>query len=255
MLGGNVGLITQRPFRSPHHTISDVALVGGGSNPKPGEISLAHNGILFLDELPEFKRQVIEVLRQPLEDRVVTISRAKISVDYPSGFMLIASMNPSPSGDFYDPTGNSGDPEHIVKRYLAKISGPLMDRIDLHIEVQPVPYDKLAEKKDGETSAEIRARVVAARKIQEQRFKDVPGVYCNAQLSPKLVKVHCQINEAGEMLMKNAMEKLGLSARSYARIFKVARTIADLEASPNIEAHHIAEAIQYRSLDRDGWLG
>ncbi len=255
LLGGNVGLITQRPFRSPHHTISDVALVGGGSNPKPGEISLAHNGILFLDELPEFKRQVIEVLRQPLEDRVVTISRAKISVDYPSSFMLIASMNPSPSGDFYDPTGNSGDPEHIVKRYLAKISGPLMDRIDLHIEVQPVPYDKLAEKKDGETSAEIRARVVAARKIQEQRFKDVPGVYCNAQLSPKLVKVHCQINEAGEMLMKNAMEKLGLSARSYARIFKVARTIADLEASPNIEAHHIAEAIQYRSLDRDGWLG
>lgn len=255
LLGGNVGLITQRPFRSPHHTISDVALVGGGSNPKPGEISLAHNGILFLDELPEFKRQVIEVLRQPLEDRVVTISRAKISVDYPSSFMLIASMNPSPSGDFYDPTGNSGDPEHIVKRYLAKISGPLMDRIDLHIEVQPVPYDKLAEKKDGETSAEIRARVVAARKIQDQRFKDVPGVYCNAQLSPKLVKVHCQINEAGEMLMKNAMEKLGLSARSYARIFKVARTIADLEASPNIEAHHIAEAIQYRSLDRDGWLG
>ncbi len=255
LLGGNVGLITQRPFRSPHHTISDVALVGGGSNPKPGEISLAHNGILFLDELPEFKRQVIEVLRQPLEDRVVTISRAKISVDYPSSFMLIASMNPSPSGDFYDPSGNSGDPEHIVKRYLAKISGPLMDRIDLHIEVQPVPYDKLAEKKDGETSAEIRARVVAARKIQEQRFKEVPGIHCNAQLSPKLVKVHCQINEAGEALMKNAMEKLGLSARSYARIFKVARTIADLEASPNIEPHHIAEAIQYRSLDRDGWLG
>lgn len=255
LLGGNVGLITQRPFRSPHHTISDVALVGGGSNPKPGEISLAHNGILFLDELPEFKRQVIEVLRQPLEDRVVTISRAKISVDYPSSFMLIASMNPSPSGDFYDPSGNSGDPEHIVKRYLAKISGPLMDRIDLHIEVQPVPYDKLAEKKDGETSAEIRARVIAARKIQEQRFKEVPGIYCNAQLSPKLVKVHCQINEAGEALMKNAMEKLGLSARSYARIFKVSRTIADLEASPNIEPHHLAEAIQYRSLDRDGWLG
>lgn len=255
LLGSNVGLITQRPFRNPHHTISDVALVGGGSNPKPGEISLAHNGILFLDELPEFKRQVIEVLRQPLEDRVVTISRAKISVDYPSSFMLIASMNPSPSGDFYDPSGGSGDPEHVVKRYLAKISGPLMDRIDLHIEVQPVPYDKLADKNQGETSAEIRARVVLARKIQEMRFKGIEGVHSNSQLTPKLEKIHCKIDAAGEALMKNAMEKLGLSARSYGRIFKVARTIADLEASPNIEAYHIAEAIQYRSLDRDGWMG
>ena len=255
LLGSNVGLITQRPFRNPHHTISDVALVGGGSNPKPGEISLAHNGILFLDELPEFKRQVIEVLRQPLEDRVVTISRAKISVDYPSSFMLIASMNPSPSGDFYDPHGGSGDPEHVVKRYLAKISGPLMDRIDLHIEVQPVPYDKLADKTTGETSADIRARVILARKIQELRFKVIEGVHSNSQLTPKLEKMHCKIDTAGEALMKNAMEKLGLSARSYGRIFKVARTIADLEASTNIEAHHIAEAIQYRSLDRDGWSG
>jgi magnesium chelatase family protein len=255
LLGSNVGLITQRPFRSPHHTISDVALVGGGSNPKPGEISLAHNGILFLDELPEFKRQVIEVLRQPLEDRIVTISRAKISVDYPSSFMLIASMNPSPSGDFYDPNGGAGDPEHIVKRYLSKISGPLMDRIDLHIEVQPVPYDKLADKREGESSKQIRSRVIAARKIQEERFRGIEGIHSNSQLSPKLEKKHCKIDAAGEALMKNAMEKLGLSARSYGRIFKVARTIADLEASPNIEAHHIAEAIQYRSLDRDGWTG
>lgn len=250
----NAGLLTERPFRSPHHTVSDVALVGGGSNPKPGEISLAHNGILFLDELPEFKRAVLEVMRQPLEDRIVTISRAKISVDYPASFMLVAAMNPSPSGDFYDPTGN-GDPEHLVKRYLSKVSGPLMDRIDLHIEVQPVPYDKLAEKRDAESSKEIRERVIKARKIQQMRYKDYEGVFTNAQLNPKLQKRYCQINEAGEQLMKNAMEKLGLSARSYGRIFKVARTIADLEESQAIEVNHIAEAIQYRSLDRDGWMG
>lgn len=250
----NAGLLTERPFRSPHHTVSDVALVGGGSNPKPGEISLAHNGILFLDELPEFKRAVLEVMRQPLEDRIVTISRAKISVDYPASFMLVAAMNPSPSGDFYDPTGN-GDPEHLVKRYLSKVSGPLMDRIDLHIEVQPVPYDKLAEKRDAESSKEIRERVIKARKIQQKRYKDYEGVFTNAQLNPKLQKRYCQINDAGEQLMKNAMEKLGLSARSYGRIFKVARTIADLEESQAIEVNHIAEAIQYRSLDRDGWLG
>jgi magnesium chelatase family protein len=216
---------------------------------------LAHNGILFLDELPEFKRQVLEVLRQPLEDRQVTISRAKITVDYPASFMLIAAMNPSPSGEFFDPTGMSGDPEQIVKRYLAKVSGPLMDRIDLHIEVQPVPYDKLADKSEGESSADIRKRVIAARKIQELRFKDIEGIHSNSQLSPNLVKKHCQIDEASEALLKNAMDKLGLSARSYGRIFKVARTIADLENSTNIQVNHIAEAIQYRTLDRDGWLG
>lgn len=255
LLNTNQGLITQRPFRGPHHTVSDVALVGGGSNPKPGEISLAHNGILFLDELPEFKRQVLEVLRQPLEDRIVTISRAKITVDYPASFMLIASMNPSPSGDFYDPSGVNGDPEHVVKRYLSKISGPLMDRIDLHIEVQPVPYEKLSDRKEGESSEIIRKRVIKARKIQENRFKGLEGIHNNAQLTPKLVKQHCQIDAAGEALMKNAMDKLGLSARSYGRIFKVARTIADLEDSEKIQASHIAEAINYRSLDRDGWLG
>lgn len=216
---------------------------------------MAHNGILFLDELPEFKRQVLEVLRQPLEDRVVTISRAKITVDYPASFMLVASMNPSPSGDFYDPSGANGDPEHVVRRYLSKISGPLMDRIDLHIEVQPVPYEKLAEKREGESSAQIRKRVIDARKLQEKRFSAYEGIHCNAQLTPKLVKMHCQIDPAGEALMKNAMEKLGLSARSYGRIFKVARTIADLEKSESILAQHIAEAINYRSLDRDGWLG
>lgn len=229
--------------------------MGGGSNPKPGEISLAHNGILFLDELPEFNRQVLEVLRQPLEDRVVTISRAKITVDYPASFMLIASMNPSPSGDFYDPTSSEGDPEHVVRRYLAKVSGPLMDRIDLHVEVSPVPYEKLADRREGEPSEIIRQRVVIARKIQEERYKGVQGIHCNAQLTPKLVKQHCQIDTAGQELMKQAMEKLGLSARSYHRIFKVARTIADLGHCPNIEMRHLAEAISYRSLDRDGWLG
>jgi len=254
-LNNEKGLLTERPFRSPHHTVSDVALVGGGTNPKPGEISLAHNGILFLDELPEFKRSALEVLRQPLEDREVTISRARMSVHYPAGFMLIAAMNPSPSGDFYDSKGNEGDPEHIVKRYLAKISGPLMDRIDLHIEVQPVPYEKLADKRVGETSKEIRERVATARLIQEKRFEDVQGIYSNAQLTPKLQKEHCKIDKEGEQLMKNAMEVLGLSARSYGRIFKVARTIADLDSKQNITANHIAEAIQYRSLDRDGWLG
>lgn len=255
ILNTEIGLVNTRPFRSPHHTVSDVALVGGGSNPKPGEISLANNGILFLDELPEFKRAVLEVLRQPLEDRVVTISRAKISVDYPANFMLVAAMNPSPSGDFYDPNSLNGDAEHIVKRYLSKISGPLMDRIDLHIEVQPVPYEKLSDKREGESSTEIRQRVIKAREIQEKRYKNYKGIHSNAQLTPKLSKKYCEINVAGELLMKNAMEKLGLSARSYGRIFKVARTIADLDHKENIEAEHIAEAIQYRSLDRNGWIG
>jgi magnesium chelatase family protein len=255
-LNDNIVIKDDKYINTPYYnSISDVALVGGGGNPKPGEISLAHNGILFLDELPEFKRQVLEVMRQPLEDRVVTISRAKISVDYPASFMLVASMNPSPSGDFYDPSGNTGDPEHVVRRYLAKISGPLMDRIDLHVEVQAVPYEKLADKREGESSAVIRERVMKARKIQEERYQGIEGIHCNAQITPKLEKIHCKIDAAGEALMKNAMEKLGFSARSYGRIFKVARTIADLESSIDIRAHHIAEAIQYRSLDRDGFLG
>lgn len=253
MLKGE-GMMTQRPFRSPHHTISDVALVGGGSFPRPGEISLAHNGILFLDELPEFKRTVLEVLRQPLEDRIVTISRAKISVDYPASFMLVAAMNPSPSGDFYT-AGHSADSEFAVKRYLAKISGPLMDRIDLHIEVNPVPYEKLSEKRNGESSETIRKRVIEAREIQQERYKEHEGVYCNALLPPKLIEEFCALDAPSEALLKTAMERLKLSARSHARILKVARTIADLAKSPDITTEHIAEAIQYRSLDREGWLG
>ena len=253
LLPTNVSLVTSRPFRNPHHTVSDVALVGGGSNPKPGEISLAHNGILFLDELPEFKRSVLEVLRQPLEDRVVTISRAKISVDYPSSFMLVASMNPSPSGDFYKP-GESADSEFAVRRYLAKISGPLMDRIDLHIEVNPVPFEELRNRAPGESSIEIRERVVAARNIQTERYSANESIHNNAQLTPKLMKQYCEIDKAGESLLKNAVDKLGFSARSYARILKVARTIADLEGSESIATNHLAEAIQYRSLDREGWL-
>jgi len=253
LLGSHDSLITERPFRNPHHTVSDVALVGGGSNPKPGEISLAHNGILFLDELPEFKRSVLEVLRQPLEDRVVTISRAKISVDYPSSFMLIASMNPSPSGDFFQP-GESSDSEFAVRRYLAKISGPLLDRIDLHIEVNPVPFEELRNRENGEPSRSIRERVVEARNIQTKRYEMEKEIYSNSQLTPKLQKKHCEIDAAGETLLKNAVERLGFSARSYARILKVARTIADLDASENIATQHLAEAIQYRSLDRDGWM-
>lgn len=252
LLSANLSLVKQRPYRSPHHSTSGAALVGGGSVPKPGEISLAHNGILFLDELPEFKREVLEVLRQPLEDRLVTISRARMTVDYPASFMLVASMNPSPSGDFYEP-GKSNDSEHAVRRYLNRISGPLMDRIDIHIEVNPVPYAELSSKKKGEGSKSIRERVVAARNIQTERYKDVFGVHSNAQLTPKLQEKYCQIDANGEMILKTAVEKLGFSARSYARILKVARTIADLDGKSNIEAGHIAEAIQYRSLDRDVW--
>ncbi|TVR38872.1 MAG: ATP-binding protein [Cryomorphaceae bacterium] len=255
LMDSHSALITTRPFRNPHHTVSDVALVGGGTNPKPGEISLAHNGILFLDELPEFKRAVLEVLRQPMEDRKVTISRARITVDYPASFMLVASMNPSPSGDFYDPEKGTADSEMAVRRYLNKISGPLMDRIDLHIEVSPVPFDELSNKAAGEGSASIRQRVRVAREIQTARYMDYPGIHSNAQLTPKLMKVYCEVDEAGNRLLKNAVERLGFSARSYARILKVARTIADLEASHSIQSRHVAEAIQYRSLDREGWLG
>ncbi|MGY6561150.1 MAG: YifB family Mg chelatase-like AAA ATPase [Luteibaculaceae bacterium] len=254
LLDSSTSLLTTRPYRSPHHTVSDVALVGGGPFPKPGEISLAHNGILFLDELPEFKRTVLEVMRQPLEDRVVTISRAKITVTYPASFMLVASMNPSPSGDFYNPNNPNGDSEMAVKRYLSKISGPLMDRIDLHIEVSPVPFDELSGKRTGETSESIRKRVLVAREIQTRRYVEYLGLHSNAMLSPKLVEKYCEIGEPARQLLKTAVEKLGLSARSHNRILKVARTIADLEATENIKTEHIAEAIQYRSLDRDGFM-
>jgi magnesium chelatase family protein len=254
LLTQDTSLLTVRPYRSPHHTVSDVALVGGGPFPKPGEISLAHNGILFLDELPEFKRTVLEVMRQPLEDRIVTISRAKITVTYPASFMLVASMNPSPSGDFYNPNDPNGDSEQAVKRYLNRISGPLMDRIDLHIEVSPVPFDELSSKGKGEPSEKIRERVIKARALQTSRYAEYRGLHSNAMLSPKLVEEYCQIGEPSRQLLKSAVERLGLSARSHNRILKVARTIADLEGQKNIETHHIAEAIQYRSLDRDGFL-
>jgi magnesium chelatase family protein len=249
------GLITQRPFRSPHHTISDIALVGGGNNPQPGEISLAHNGVLFLDELPEFKRTVLEVMRQPIEDRVVTISRAKFSVEYPASFMLIASMNPCPCGYYNHPEKECVCAPGIVQKYLNKISGPLLDRIDLHIEVTPVPFNELSRAQSGETSREIRARVIKAREIQGRRFGEDKQIHCNAQMRTKDLKKYCELTEAGSTLIRNAMERLGLSARAYDRILKVARTIADLENSENIETNHLAEAINYRSLDRDGWAG
>lgn len=251
----NQGLICQRPFRSPHHTISDVALVGGGQYPQPGEISLAHNGVLFLDELPEFKRTVLEVMRQPLEDREVTISRAKFTVTYPSSFMLIASMNPSPSGYFNDPDAPVTSSPAEMQRYLSKISGPLLDRIDIHIEVNPVPFEKLSEETISEPSVAIRERVTMARNIQTQRFNNMENVHYNAQMNVKQIKQYCKLNSVSKSLLKTAMEKLNLSARAYDRILKVSRTIADLENSEDIQPHHISEAIQYRSLDREGWLG
>lgn len=250
-----VGLMNQRPFRSPHHTVSNVALVGGGSYPQPGEISLAHNGVLFLDELPEFKRDVLEVLRQPLEDREVTISRAKFTVTYPSSFMLVASMNPSPSGYFNDPDAPVTSSPHEMNRYMSKISGPLLDRIDIHIEVTPVPFEKLSDTRKAENSATIRERVTKAREIQSNRFESLNQVNYNAQMGPKLIREHCKLDDNSLQLLKTAMERLNLSARAYDRILKVSRTIADLDASENIESSHIAEAIQYRSLDREGWLG
>jgi magnesium chelatase family protein len=251
----NDGLISVRPFRSPHHTISDVALVGGGSYPQPGEISLAHNGVLFLDELPEYKRTVLEVMRQPLEDRKVTVSRAKFSVEYPAGFMLVAAMNPCPCGYYNHPEKDCVCSPGIVQRYLNKISGPLLDRIDLHVEVVPVSYSELSAQQTGENSKSIRQRVIKARELQHKRFENHPGIYCNAQMSSKLLREVCLIDQTGNQLLKNAMEKLGLSARAYDRILKVARTIADLDMSPKIENQHLAEAIQYRSLDREGWAG
>ncbi|MCS6821146.1 MAG: YifB family Mg chelatase-like AAA ATPase [Microscillaceae bacterium] len=249
----NASLIAQRPFRSPHHTISDVALVGGGANPQPGEISLAHNGVLFLDELPEFKRTVLEVMRQPLEERKVTISRAKVSVEFPANFMLIASMNPCPCGYYNHPNRECVCAAGAVQKYLNKISGPLLDRIDLHVEVTPVSFEEMTSKRKSESSKSIRERVIKAREIQLERFKNHRGIYCNAMMPPQLAQQICLLSEAGKRLLKTAMERLGLSARAFDRILKVARTIADLANSPDILIEHLAEAIQYRSLDRESW--
>ena len=251
----NEGLISVRPFRSPHHTISDVALVGGGGNPQPGEISLAHNGVLFLDELPEFKRTVLEVMRQPLEERRVTISRAKSSVEFPASFMLVSSMNPCPCGYYNHPEKECVCAPGVVQKYLNKISGPLLDRIDLHVEVTPVSFAELTKERLSEKSEDIRARVVKARDIQEERFKENENVYCNAQMSSKQLRTICKITDEGKQLLKTAMDRLGLSARAFDRILKVARTIADLADSADIKTEHLAEAIQYRSLDREGWAG
>lgn len=248
-------LISKRPYRSPHHTVSDAALVGGGTNPQPGEISLAHNGVLFLDELPEFKRTVLEVMRQPMEERRVTISRAKIALDFPASFMLVASMNPCPCGYYNHPEKECTCPPGAVQKYLNKISGPLLDRIDLHVEVTPVPFSELSSIKDSEKSEAIRTRVIKAREIQLERYKEQEGIYCNAQMNTQMLRQHCALNTAGAHLLKVAMEKLNLSARAYDRILKVSRTIADLNAAADIKPEHVAEAIQYRSLDREGWAG
>ena len=254
-LNRSKGLMNKRPFRSPHHTISDVALVGGGTYPQPGEISLSHNGVLFLDELPEFKRSVLEVMRQPLEDREVTISRARFTITYPSSFMLVASMNPSPGGFFVDQGQESGISVLEAQRYLSKISGPLLDRIDLHIELQPVPFEKLSDKRSGEKSKTIRERVIIARDIQSERFSSRNDIHYNAQMNVKQIREYCQIDQTSQDLLKHAMQHLNLSARAYDRILKVSRTIADLSKSDIILPEHISEAIQYRSLDREGWLG
>jgi len=254
-IDSNTSLISQRPFRSPHHTISDVALVGGGTFPQPGEISLAHNGVLFLDELPEFKRTVLEVMRQPLEDRKICISRAKSTIEYPASFMLVASMNPCPCGYYNHPDRECVCGPGVVQKYLSRISGPLLDRIDIHIEITPVPFEKLSEIKDSESSEEVRGRVIKARQIQELRFKDIDGVYCNAQMSSKQQRTYASPDKDGSELLKNAMQRLNLSARAYDRILKVARTIADMDDSENILSNHIAEAINYRNLDREGWAG
>jgi len=253
LIGRNAALVRTRPFRSPHHTISDAGLVGGGTYPQPGEISLAHNGVLFLDELPEFKRQVLEVMRQPMEDRIVTISRAKISIDFPANFMLVAAMNPCPCGYYNHPDKECTCKPGDVQRYLNKVSGPLMDRIDLHVEVVPVAYNDLASRGSGESSAVVRERVLKARHIQEKRFADTPGIYANSQMGSQQLQKYCSIDEVSSRMLKNAMEKLGLSARAYDRILKVSRTIADLDGSDAIRAEHVAEAINYRSLDRDTW--
>ena len=253
LMRNNTSLISVRPFRSPHHTISDVALVGGGGNPQPGEISYAHNGVLFLDELPEFKRSVLEVMRQPIEDRIVTISRARFTVEYPASFMLVAAMNPCPCGYYNHPEKECVCIPGQVQKYLNKISGPLMDRIDIHVEVVPVPFEKLTQIEEGEKSESIRERVVKARDVQQDRFKSTPNIHANAQMSSRQLRDVCQVNQAGHTLLKNAMEKLSLSARAYDRILKVSRTIADLNGSEELKTEHLAEAIHFRSLDRETW--
>jgi len=254
-LGNNTSLMTRRPFRSPHHTISDIALVGGGSNPQPGEISLANNGVLFMDELPEFKRSVLEVMRQPLEDRTITISRARFTVDYPASFMMVASMNPCPCGFHNHPGKECVCSPGVVQKYLNRISGPLLDRIDIHIEVVPVDVDSITEEKISESSDVVRQRVVIARKIQSDRFEDLDNIHCNAQMVSTMIHDFCRLKRESASILKNAMDLLGLSARAYDRILKVSRTIADLEQSDNIEPAHISEAIGYRNLDREGWAG
>lgn len=246
-------LMTVRPFRSPHHTISPVAMVGGGNNPLPGEISLANNGILFLDEFPEFPRSVLEVLRQPLEDRRISVSRARYQVDYPAAFMLVASMNPCPCGYYNHPTKRCTCPPGAVSRYLSRISGPLLDRIDIQVEIMPVEFDELSSRSKGESSATIRSRVAAARQIQAERFADEKEVYCNAQMNTRLMQQHCRLSPQASDILKKAMQRYDMSARAYDRILKVARTIADLAGSPSIEPAHIGEAVSYRSLDRTGW--
>lgn len=262
-LGNHTALITQRPFRNPHHTISAIALIGGSSIPQPGEISLAHNGILFLDELPEFNRNVLEVLRQPMEEGKVTISRAKMTIDFPASFMLLASMNPCPCGYYNHPDKACVCPPGTVRKYLNRVSGPLLDRIDLHLEVVPVPYSKLSNSRDGELSSDIRRRVIDARNRQDQRYRQLnetnpdmdQTVYCNAQMNSRMLQKICRIDAAGEKLLQAAMNRLHLSARAYDRILKVSRTIADLAGSPSIMPEHLAEAIQYRTLDRESWAG
>ena len=254
-LGKDAALMTPRPFRSPHHTISDIALVGGGSHPQPGEISLSNHGVLFLDELPEFKRSVLEVMRQPMEEGRVTISRAKISLDFPANFMLVASMNPCPCGYYNHPEKECVCAPGVVQKYLNRVSGPLLDRIDLHVEVVPVSFDEMTGNRKAETSEQIRARVIKAREVQAERFQAHDDIYCNAMMPSQMVKEICVLNEAGRKLLKTAMERLGLSARAYDRILKVARTIADLGGVADIRVEHLAEAIQYRSLDREGWAG
>ena len=253
LMGRNATLVRTRPFRSTHHTISDAGLVGGGTYPQPGEISLAHNGVLFLDELPEFKRTVLEVMRQPMEDRIVTISRAKMTVDFPASFMLVAAMNPCPCGYYNHPDKECTCKPGMVQQYLNRISGPLMDRIDLHVEVVPVAYKDLSSKSSGESSARVRERVVKARKIQEERYAVYPTIHSNAQMTSQLIQKYCELDEPCRAILKNAMNRLGLSARAYDRILKVSRTIADLDGSENIQTGHLAEAINYRSLDRDNW--
>lgn len=252
-LGRGSMLMTSRPFRSPHHTISPVALVGGGSSPMPGEISLAHNGILFLDEFPEFSRAVLEVLRQPLEDRHISISRAKYAIDYPAGFMLVASMNPCPCGYYNHPTKPCTCSPGAVQRYLNRISGPLLDRIDIQVEIMPVPFEQLSSLQKGEPSAAIRQRVVEARRIQSERFAGLPGIFCNAQMTSKMISQYARPDDDGMRLLQTAMTRFDMSARAYDRILKVARTIADLDASLQVKACHISEAVNYRNLDRSTW--